>query len=430
MNFSMLHPADQIVTIMNRLYYHGMTTTTGGNLSIKDSDGTVWISPSGVDKGNLRREDIMQIKADGSIIGIHRPSVEYPFHLGIYKKRPDLGAVLHAHPPALVAFSLIRKIPNTSIIPDAKLLCGDISIAPYACPGSAKLGENIAAEFEKGIDTVLLENHGVVVGAEDLFSAFMNFEALDYLARLQINAGTLGGEIHTISSKHMELFKLKTAPMLDTFKVSSRTSEEQSARRDMCDLIHRSYGEQLFTSEQGTFSCRLSDGSFIITPYGKDRAYLEPEDLVLIKNGKCEDGKIPSRSVMFHKSMYEQHEDISTIIVAHPPHLMAFAVTDNVFDARLIPESYIALKNVRKFPFGSTFMQPELLAKEFSLKNPVAIIENDCAIAAGTSLLNAFDRLEVMEYSAKSLIQAKSIEGDIININDEEVKEIEEVFKL
>ena len=75
-------------------------------------------------------------------------------------------------------------------------------------------------------------------------------------------------------------------------------------------------------------------------------------------------------------------------------------------------------------------MQPELLAKEFSLKNPVAIIENDCAIAAGTSLLNAFDRLEVMEYSAKSLIQAKSIEGDIININDEEVKEIEEVFKL
>ena len=133
---------------------------------------------------------------------------------------------------------------------------------------------------------------------------------------------------------------------------------------------------------------------------------------------------------MFHKSMYEQHEDISTIIVAHPPHLMAFAVTDNVFDARLIPESYIALKNVRKFPFGSTFMQPELLAKEFSLKNPVAIIENDCAIAAGTSLLNAFDRLEVMEYSAKSLIQAKSIEGDIININDEEVKEIEEVFKL
>lgn len=430
MNFSMLHPADRIVTIMNRLYYYGMTTTTGGNLSVKDSDGTVWISPSGVDKGNLRREDIMQIKPDGTIVGIHRPSVEYPFHLGIYKKRPDLKAVLHAHPPALVAFSLIRKTPNTSIIPDAKLLCGDISIASYACPGSDKLGENISAEFEKGFNTVLLENHGVVVGADDLFGAFMSFETLDYLARLQINAGTLGGEIHTISPKHMELFKLKTAPMLESFRPVLRTSEEQAVRRDMCDLIHRSYGEQLFTSEQGTFSARLSDGSFVITPYGKDRAYLEPEDLVLIRNGKCEEGKIPSRSVLLHKYMYELHEGINSVIVAHPPHLMAFAVTDNTFDARLIPESYIALKTVRKFPFGSTFMQPELLAKEFSLKNPVAIIENDCAIAAGTSLLNAFDRLEVMEYSAKSLIEARSIDGDIVNINDEEVKEIETVFKL
>ena len=113
----MLHPADQIVMIMNRIYYYGMTTTSGGNLSIRDSEGTVWISPSGIDKGSLRREDIMQIKPDGTIVGIHRPSSEYPFHLAIYKKRPDLKAVLHAHPPALVAFSLLRKIPDTSIIP-------------------------------------------------------------------------------------------------------------------------------------------------------------------------------------------------------------------------------------------------------------------------------------------------------------------------
>ena len=430
MNFNILHPADQIVTIMNRLYYYGMTTMTGGNLSIKDSDGTVWISPSGVDKGSLRREDIMQIKPNGEIVGIHRPSVEYPFHLGVYKKRPDLGAVLHAHPPALVAFSLLRKIPNTSIIPDAKLLCGKISIAAYACPGSEQLGANISAEFEKGIDTVLLENHGVVVGATDLFSAFMKFETLDYLARLQINAGTLGGGIHSISDKHLEIFKLRTAPMLDSFHPKVCTSEEQAVRRDMCTLIKRAYGEQLFTSEQGTFSCKLSDGSFIITPAGKDRAYLDPEDLVLIKDGKCEAGKTPSRSVMFHMDMYEQHEDVKTIIIAHPPHLMAFAVTDNVFDARLIPESYIALKTVRKFPFGSTFMQPKLLAREFSLKNPVAIIENDCAIAAGTSLANAFDRLEVMEYSAKSLIQAQSIAGDIVKISDAEVQEIEKVFNL
>ena len=430
MNFEMLHPADQIVKIMNRLYYYGMTTTTGGNLSIKDADGNVWISPSGIDKGSLRREDIMMITPKGEFIGHHKPSVEYPFHLAIYKKRPDIGAVLHAHPPALVAFSIARRIPDTDIIPDAKLLCGKITYAGYALPGSDKLGENIAAEFEKGINTVMLENHGVVIGAKDLFSAFMNFETLDYLARVQINASTIGGEISRISDANMETFKRKTAPSMYEFSGDVHTSEELAVRRDMCELIRRAYGNQLFTSEQGTFSCRLSDGSFIITPFGKDRAYLEPEDLVLIRDGRREAGKMPSRSVSLHMSMYENDPEIKTIIVAHPPHMMAFAVTDNAFDARLIPESYIALREVKKFPFGSTFLQPELLAREMSMKSPVAIIENDCLIAAGTSLLNAFDRLEVMEYSAKSLVEAAALGSGVVKITDDEVEEIKIGFGL
>ncbi|MBS6446308.1 MAG: class II aldolase/adducin family protein [Clostridiales bacterium] len=430
MNFDMLHPADQIVMIMNRIYYYGMTTTTGGNLSIRDSEGTVWISPSGVDKGSLRREDIMQIKPDGTIVGLHRPSVEYPFHLAIYKKRPDLRAVLHAHPPALVAFSLLREIPDTSIIPDARFLSGKITIAKYALPGSATLGDKISAEFEKGINTVMLENHGVVLGSTSLFKAFMNFEMLDYCARIQINAKALGGTIHGLSERHMEIYKNKTSPCMEEFVPQTHTSEELGVRRDMCELIHRAYGNQLFTSDQGTFSCKLSDGSFIITPYAKDRKYLEPEDLVLIKDGKCEAGKTPSRSVKLHTALYERDPDIKTVIVAHPPHIMAFAITDKEFDARLIPESYIALKNVRKYPFGSSFMQPEMLAKEISIKNPVVIIENDCIIAAGTSLLNAFDRLEVMEYSAKSLVEAASLGGEVVKISPDEVKEIEVAFNL
>lgn len=430
MNFDMLHPADQIVKIMNRLYYYGMTTTTGGNLSIRDADGTVWISPSGVDKGSLRREDIMQIKPDGTIVGLHRPSVEYPFHLAIYKKRPDIGAVLHAHPPALVAFSIARKIPDTSIIPDAGILCGKITMAAYALPGSKKLGDNISTEFESGVNTVMLENHGVVIGAKDLFAAFMNFETLDYCARVQINASILGGKLHGISPKHMEMFKLKTAPIMQEFSYSVHTGEELAVRRDMCDLIHRAYGNQLFTSEQGTFSCKLSDGSFIITPLGKDRMYLEPEDLVLIRDGKRESGKMPSRSVALHENIYKTDPDIRTVIVAHPPHLMAFAVTDSGFDARLIPESYIALRTVRKMPFGSTFMQPALLARDITMQKPVCLVENDCAIAAGTSLLNAFDRLEVMEYSAKSLVQTKSLGAGVVKINDDEVDEIETAFGL
>ena len=70
MNFEMLHPADQIVMIMNRIYSYGMTTTSGGNLSIMDEEGVMWISPSSIDKGSLRREDIMRVLPDGTIEGI------------------------------------------------------------------------------------------------------------------------------------------------------------------------------------------------------------------------------------------------------------------------------------------------------------------------------------------------------------------------
>lgn len=432
MDFNMLHPADQIVMIMNRLYSYGMTTTSGGNLSIKDSEGVVWISPSGVDKGNLRREDIMRIYPDGKIEGIHKPSVEYPIHLSIYETRPDLEAVLHAHPPALVSFSLVRQNPNTALIPQAGTLCSGIMMSKYAVPGSDDLGRNIAACFETGVNIVMLENHGVMVGASTLFSAFMSFEMLDFCAQIEINAHSISNKISFLSEKHMAMYRLKMAPMMDEYVNSTPTSEELEVRREMCTLIKRAYDNRLFTSGQGTFSRKLSDGSFIITPYKMDRKYLEPKDLVRIDTGKFrkESGKTPSRSVLLHSKIYENVPELESVIIAQPPNIMAFAVTDAEFDARLIPESYIMLKNVGKLPFGSSFMQPELLSKELSLKNPVCIVENDCVIVGGTSLLNAYDRLEVMEYSAKAVIDARRIGLDVFKITDDEVKTIEIVFNL
>jgi L-fuculose-phosphate aldolase len=98
MSFSseFIHPKDQIVDIMHRIYGYGMTTTSGGNLSILDTEGNIWISPGGVDKGSLTRDDIVRIKPDGTIEGKHRPSSEYPFHRAIYQMRPDVKAILHA----------------------------------------------------------------------------------------------------------------------------------------------------------------------------------------------------------------------------------------------------------------------------------------------------------------------------------------------
>jgi len=433
MNFSMLHPADQIVMIMNRLYRYQMTTTSGGNLSIMDDEGVMWISPSGVDKGNLTAADIMRVMPDGTIYGPHKPSSEYPFHLAIYRARPDLRAVLHAHPPALVAFSLVREIPAADIIPNCHALCPRVAMAKYAVPGSEELGEYIAEEFKKDYDIVMLENHGVVIGADDLFSAFMSFETLDYVARIQINAHSVTGSnsFRRVSPKHLEMYREKNAELvLDRFVPSTHTAEELAARSEMCKLIHRAYDNNLFTSSQGAFSRRLSDGSFLITPHDKDRKYLEPEDLVLVRGGLAEFGKAPSHSLPLHRAIYEQSADIHSVILAEPPHIMAFAITDVPFDAKLIPESYIMLKNVRKFPFGSSFMQPAMLARELSMKEPIAIIENDCVIACGTSLLNAFDRLEVMEYSARAVVDTIKMGREIVAISPKEIRDIEVAFKL
>lgn len=428
MRFDLLHPADQLVMIMDRIYNYGMTTTSGGNLSIRDQNGDVWITPSGVDKGSLTADDMILVRPDGDIIGRHKPSVELPFHLSIYRMRPDLGAILHAHPPTLVAFSLVRQLPDLRLLPDAPLILGELVMAKYAVPGSEELGKNIAECFEKGHNSVILENHGCVLGATDLFSAFMAFETLDYCARLEIDAKKLG-QPRALSVSELEAFKAPRSPQLDAFIPRNASSAERAARKAMCRFILRSYKQRLFTSTQGTFSQRLPDGSFLITPYNKDRRYLEPEDLVLIKGGLAEAGKTPSRSVMLHEAIYRAHSKINSVIIAHPPSIMAFAVTDATFDSRIIPESYISLRNVKKLPYFSSKEDIPGTVQCLDRQTPVIIIENECVLVVGNTLLDAFDKLEVLEYSAKALIAATDI-GEPVMISDKEIGDIETAFHM
>lgn len=428
MKFELFHPAEQIIMIMERIYGYGMTTTSGGNLSIHDDEGNIWITPAGVDKGSLTYNDIVCVKSDGTVEGIHKPSSEFPFHRDIYRRRPDIKAVLHAHPPALVAFSIARKIPDTKLIPNMNLVCGEIGIAEYALPGSDELGKNIAAVFEEGVNTVILENHGIVVGASDIFKAFMAFETLDFCARLEIGARRIGKPL-SLTKRHIEISKKKQNVVMDEFTPKAFSPSERAARREMCRLIHRAYQQKLFTSTQGTFSQRLDEDSFIITPYGMDRKYMDIGDIVRIEKGRREKGKNPSRSVMLHKYIYEKHPHINSVIIAHPPNVMAFAVTDVALDSRIIPESYILLRDIPKLPFGCSFMQPAMTAETFVKGKPVALVDNDCVIVTGSSLLNAYDRLEVAEYSAKAVIVSRSI-GDIAKISDDRIADIDRHFKV
>jgi L-fuculose-phosphate aldolase len=427
MHFQLLHPADQIIAMIERIYRYGMTTTSGGNLSIRDDAGDIWITPAGIDKGELTREDVVCVKQDGTIAGKHRPSSEFPFHQLIYRARPDLQAVVHAHPPALVSFSMVRKIPDTRLLPNERAICGDIGMAEYALPGSVQLGENIAKVFAEGKNTVMLENHGVVVGAGSLMEAFERFETLDFCARLEIKARRLGKPV-LLSEEHYELVS-RSQVKLETFIPVSFGTKERGVRRDMRKFVQRAYDQRLFTSTQGTFSQRIDEHSFIITPHGLDRKYIDVEDMVRIEHRKAEAGKRPSNSVELHQQIYERRPDINSILIAHPPNIMAFAVTEASFDSRTIPESYILLRDMPKLPFGSIYSQPDEVAERLSGRTPIVIVENDCVIVTGQSLLQAFDRLEVAEYSAKAILSALSL-GAIVPIDDEKITELEIAFKL
>ena len=427
MNLELLPPARRIALIMGRIYAHAMTTSSGGNLSIREENGDVWITPRGVDKGSLTPEDVVQVKPDGKVIGKHSPSVELPFHQLAYRDRPDVRAIVHAHPPALVAFSLVRRTPDTSLLPDAPSICGEVGMAEYGLPGSVELGENIARVFARGCDTVVLENHGIVAGAESLTRAFMAFETLDFCARLEIAASRIGKPAG-LSPERIDLWRRGRRVEMNELAARGHADAERQPRHEMRDLVHRACLQKLFTGAQGTFSRRLDASSFLITPEGVDRMYLEAGDLVRVEKGHREEGKTPSPSVLLHQQIYLRHPHVHAIIGARSPSIMAFGVTGERFDTLTIPESYVLLRHVARLPFGSTFLDPEKAAATFTRETPVALVENDCVIVTGGSSLAAFDRLEVAEYSARALVACRSL-GSVVMIDQAQAADIDRAFQ-
>ena len=421
----LIHPRDEIMQTMDRIYRYRMTTTSGGNLSIQEDNGDVWISPARVDKGSLTRNDIVCVRADGSIEGSHRPSSEYPFHRAIYDARPEIRAIVHAHPVALVAFSICRQIPDTRLFHQAHFVCGQPGFAPYALPGSRKLGENIAQAFVAGCDCVILENHGVVVGGQSLSHAFQRFEAFEFAGKTVIKGRHLG-EVRYLSDE--QLSKAQNRQLrLESFVPTSATSNEKELRRQLCAFIRRGCRQRLLISTEGSFSVRHDNHSFLITPSQRDRETLDIDDFVLVKANQSEVGKTPSRATLAHQAIYRMHPKINAIVFAHPVNATAFSITSAVFDARTIPESYIFLRDVRRVPFGVQHESNGEIARYVSPISPAAILENDGVLVTGTSVLDAFDRLEVLESTAEAVINARVL-GPVAPMPDAAIEELKEAF--
>jgi L-fuculose-phosphate aldolase len=420
-----MHPRDEILATMERIYAYRMTTTSGGNLSIREDNGDIWITPTRVDKGTLRRDDMVLVRKDGSVVGLHPPSSEFPFHQAIYRARPELRGIVHAHPVALVAFSAIHEVPNTQLFPKAKSVCGEVAFAPYELPGSEALGVIVAGKFSAGSTCAILENHGVVTAGVNLGEAFQRFETLEFVGRTIIKARQLG-DVRFLTDPQIEIATQRPT-LLREFPREDPSSQEKDLRRRLCEFVRRAYRQRLFISTQGTFSVRLDDSSFLITPYQVDRGMLDPQDLVLIKDGRCEAGKTPSRATGNHEAIYRHHPRIHALINASPVNATAFSVTGAPLELRTIPESYVVLRSVGRVEYGLQFQDSGALAQRLSPNQPALILENDGVLVCGADILEAYDRLEVLESTAEALIDSRAL-GVLAPMPDKAIRALEIAF--
>lgn len=422
-----LHPREELVATMDRIYRYHMTTTSGGNLSILDPDGSIWITPSRVDKGSLRPADVVRVRADGTKEGLHPPSSEFPFHREIYRRRPDIKAIVHAHPGALVAFSIVRRLPETRVQTHAHGLCSKISYAAYACPGSQELGDKIAESFAGGADCVMLENHGVVIGGRDLAEAFQRFETLEFVAQTVIRASALG-PLRTLAAASLSAGE--AVPDFAELPAAVATNREKELRGEVCAFAQRAYRQRLMISTAGSISARLNESEFVITPRRRDRLDLKPASLVRATARAAEAGKRASRTSRLHGLIYAANPEVGVVINAQPMCASAFCMTAAEFSSRTIPESYLVLGDAPKVPFACVVEDAEVLAAKMSLKKcPVLLIENEGALIVGRTLLEAFDRLEVLEATAEALQLSRPL-GPLVPMPDSALAELRKAFGM
>ena len=176
----------EVARFMKRLYKHGLTTTSGGNISWRLNDELIIITPSATDKGRMKWKEvgIMSILGENLTPWL-KPSIEYAFHLNIYKKRKDVTAIVHAHPVFASSFTAMKSEINTSLTAEARAICGQPLFVPYALMGSEELAE-IVSEKSNNADILLLENHGILTTGTDLLKAFDKLEVLENAAKMTL----------------------------------------------------------------------------------------------------------------------------------------------------------------------------------------------------------------------------------------------------
>jgi L-fuculose-phosphate aldolase len=185
------------------LHSQGFVAATDGNLSIRMDNNRVMVTPTACSKGMMQSEDMVIVNLDGEKLeGTCNPSSEIAMHLTIYKMRPDVGAVVHAHPCTATAFASAGIALDQPLCSEIVITLGTVPLAPYATTGSRELSESLKP-FIPRHDAILMANHGVVTYGEDLRQAYLRMESVEHYARIVLAARQLGST-QPIPSRELE----------------------------------------------------------------------------------------------------------------------------------------------------------------------------------------------------------------------------------
>jgi len=199
-----IHEREQVAAFMRRLYRQGLTTTSGGNISLRCQDGTVAITASKLDKGELDANGVGLVTMSGENLTpeLHL-SIETGMHLAIYQKHPEATSIVHAHPSTAGAFTASRMPIDTKLTAETYAILGScIPVVPYALMGSSQLAQ-LAAETLAEFPCVLLENHGVVTVGKTLLEAFDRLELVEAAAKMTLTTRQLG-DFHNLTAVQLE----------------------------------------------------------------------------------------------------------------------------------------------------------------------------------------------------------------------------------
>ncbi len=176
----------EVASFMRRLYNHGLTTTSGGNISYRLSQDLILLTPSATDKGRMKWSEVGVM----SILGQNltpdlKPSIEYEMHLSIYRKNKDVMAIVHAHPVFASSFTAMKCKIDTNLTAEAAAILGTPLMVPYALMGSNDLAAIVSDSVQKS-DILMLENHGVLTTGSNLLQAFDKIEVLENAAKMTL----------------------------------------------------------------------------------------------------------------------------------------------------------------------------------------------------------------------------------------------------